>query len=275
MNRALFISGSHLRHRYFFNHLFQFFDEILLIEMKRENVLPTWGGVLDNKDAINFERHFSNREAVESRLFGDIEKTTEVSEITLIQVEPHTLNSKAIAEKIKQFSPEFGLIFGSDLIRSPVLEVLPFETLNLHLGLSPWYRGSATLFWPFVFLEPQFAGITFHRVIEEPDAGDIVLQLRPNLEIGDGVHDVGAKCVQAAKFAGAELCKFFLTNGSFYYSRQPTSGRLWRINDFHPSHLRIIYNLFDDDIVDAYLAGQLSNRQPTLINTISLPEKSF
>ena len=150
MNRALFISGSHLRHRYFFNHLFQFFDEILLIEMKRENVLPTWDGVLENQDKINFERHFSNRKVVESRLFGDIENEKSLrshnnsGRATYPEFQSHR-------RKIKQFSPKFGLIFGSDLIRSPVLEVLPFETLNLHLGLSPWYRGSATLFWPFVF----------------------------------------------------------------------------------------------------------------------------
>ena len=31
------------------------------------------------------------------------------------------------------------------------------KNLNLHLGLSPWYKGSATLFWPFYFLQPNYS----------------------------------------------------------------------------------------------------------------------
>ena len=90
----------------FFNHLFQFFDEILLIEMKRENVLPTWDGVLENQDKINFERHFSNRKVVESRLFGDIEKTKKVSShnnsgrATYPEFQSHRRKNKAILSQI-------------------------------------------------------------------------------------------------------------------------------------------------------------------------------
>ena len=33
--------------------------------------------------------------------------------------------------------------------------------INVHLGLSPYYKGSATNFWPFVNNELQFLGVTF------------------------------------------------------------------------------------------------------------------
>ena len=44
----------------------------------------------------------------------------------------------------------------------PTFAVLPKEKINLHLGLSPWFKGSVTLFWPFYHLMPQFCGSTFH-----------------------------------------------------------------------------------------------------------------
>ena len=65
----------------------------------------------------------------------------------------------------------------------------------MHLGLSPRYRGSATLFWPFYFLEPQYCGITFHYLLDEPDAGDIIHQTLADLELNDEIFDVAWKLI--------------------------------------------------------------------------------
>ena len=72
---------------------------------------------------------------------------------------------------------------------------LPKETLNLHLGISPEFKGAATLFWPFYFQKPGWAGATFHYLSDRADSGDIVHQVLPQLDITDGIHDVGAKTV--------------------------------------------------------------------------------
>ena len=39
-------------------------------------------------------------------------------------------------------------------------------TINIHLGLSPWYRGSATLFWPSYNLEPRKTELLFIKLIK-------------------------------------------------------------------------------------------------------------
>jgi methionyl-tRNA formyltransferase len=146
------------------------------------------------------------------------------------------------------------------------LSILPTNSLNLHLGLSPWYRGSATLFWPFYFMEPQYAGVTFHRLSEKPDAGKIVHQSCPVLLKGDGIHDVGARCVTDAASDAQTLIKWLCTGERLVEVTQLTSGRVWKTSDFKPSHLRVLYSLFDNDIVAQYLAHELGNRRPVIHN---------
>jgi hypothetical protein len=46
---------------------------------------------------------------------------------------------------------------------------------------------------------------------------------------------------------------------------QKSTGRLFLTKDFKPIHLRVIYDLFNDKIVDAYLNGKLGQKKPKLI----------
>ena len=177
------------------------------------------------------------------------------------------LNSSFLVQRVKRFKAQFAFVFGCDLIKGELFEALPEFNVNLHLGLSPWYKGSATLFWPFVLLEPQFAGVTFHKLALAADAGGIIHQSTPDLKRGDGVHDVGTRCVIDAAGQAIRICKSFLANGSLEVEKQHSNGRLWLMRDFHPSHLRIIYTQFGDRIVDRYLDGDLSHRTPKLVST--------
>ena len=169
---------------------------------------------------------------------------------------------------IKDFEPDFCFIFGVDLILSPTIDVLPKDKVNLHLGLSPWYKGGATLFWPFYHLAPQFCGSTFHNISKEADAGDIIHQCVPKLEIGDGIHDVGVKCVLKAAEDLPLMFDYWKRKRCFKKKEQKTSGRNWRGVDFHAYQLRVIYDLFDNKIVDKYLNGELDQRKPDLYSCL-------
>ena len=49
------------------------------------------------------------------------------------------------------------------------------------------------------------------------------------------------------------------------FQPQKTTGHLWLRKDFKPIHLRVIYDLFENQIVDEYLSGNLDNDLPNLI----------
>ena len=47
--------------------------------------------------------------------------------------------------------------------------------------LSPWYKGTATHFWPSYFLEPEFTGVAIHELSKKIDSGPLVHQVSGDL----------------------------------------------------------------------------------------------
>jgi len=265
--KILIISGSHPRHLYIHQAIIESSAECAAIVMEREHLIPDVPDDIVGKDKDNFEHHFEERNRIEREAYGDLAVNDVFSKISVHECMPENLNSYETADFAKKFSADMAFIFGVDIIKDPLLSILPEDKVNLHLGLSPWYRGSATLFWPFYFLQPQFAGATFHKIVLEADAGDVLHQCVPNLEKGDGIHDVGAKTVVRAKKDLIKLLKIYKRDG-WKYSKQTSTGRLFLTNDFEATHLRVVYDLFDNNIVDDYLLGNFGNKTPALIEGV-------
>ena len=266
--KLILFSGDHPRHLFVNKKVVEFFDDILVIVMQREELLPKPPIDIDNHEKELFNLHFKNRYRVESSVYGDLNASEVFKNFNSIFIQPNELNTEILANKIKKFDADFCFVFGVDLILDPVIDVLPVDKINLHLGLSPWYKGGATLFWPFYHLEPQFCGSTFHLITKQADAGEIIHQCVPELLSGDTIHDVGARCVVKAKDEISKLFDYWKRVRKFDSVFQKTSGRNWRKADFHASQLRVIYDLYQDKIVDSYLSGELSKRKPKLISCI-------
>ena len=266
--KLILFSGDHPRHLFVTKEILKYFDDIFVVVMQREQLLPDLPGEINDHDKRLFQTHFENRYRVESTVYGDLNAREIFTNLNSIFIKPDALNSELVADKVKRFNADFCFIFGVDLILDPVFDLLPENKINLHLGLSPWYKGGATLFWPFYHLVPQFCGSTFHQITKQADAGEIIHQCVPELLSGDTIHDVGARCVVKARDEINSILSHWNKSGGFDGMSQTTSGRNWRAADFHPSQLRVIYDLYDDKIVDSYLSGALSNRKPTLISCI-------
>jgi len=234
------------------------------VVMERESLMPSVPAGTDLHDCVNFKRHFQTRFIIEEQNFGNLRYEQVFNGIQFHVTNPATLNSVSTIEFIRMFAPDACIIFGTDIVKDPLIQELPYLTLNIHLGLSPWYRGSATLFWPFYFMAPQCAGLTVHKIINSVDAGDILQQSIPVISKGMGIHDVGAAVVKQGSNDVVRTIRKMIAGDPLRYSRQTTKGRLFLTRDFEPHHLRINYDLYDDRMVDALLDGHLGSRQPTL-----------
>ena len=266
--KLILFSGDHPRHLFVNKKVLEFFDDIFVIVMQREELLPTPPSDLDNHDKELFQLHFENRHRVETSVYGELNARDVFKNFNSIFIKPNELNTEIVADKVKKFNADFCFIFGVHLILDPVIDVLPKDKINLHLGLSPWYKGGATLFWPFYHLEPQFCGSTFHQITKQADAGEIIHQCVPELRPGDKIHDVGARCILKARDDLSRIFDHWKSEQGFEGIVQKTSGRNWRGVDFHASQLRVIYDLYQDKIVDSYLSGALGSRKPKLISCI-------
>lgn len=258
--RLLWIGGSHPRHLYYINTIARHYPLAGAIVEIREHLIPQPPEGLAEMDRQNFIRHFGNREKAERNYFGE----QSFPSCPLLKVTHTTLNTQESVDFVRSVDPDIVLVFGSGMIRDPLFSVLPRHTVNLHLGLSPRYRGAATLFWPFYFMEPTYAGSTFHYIVSEPDAGEIIHQVVPKLYPEDGIHDVACRVVIQSAQEALQLLEIFAKKGDWVTRPQKATGKNFLASDFKPEHLRVIYNLFNDDMVRQYLEGKLPCKQPNL-----------
>lgn len=266
--RVLLFSGSHSRHLFVMSKLLQLDADFRVVVMERESVMPELPGNIGDHDRANFDLHFKNRLQVETAAFGELSFGDTFSGTEMFVCGPKTLNAKETVNFVKREVNDVCVVFGCDLIKGDLLGALPALSLNFHLGLSPWYKGSATLFWPFYFMEPQCSGITIHKIVAAADAGEVLHQSVPILKKGMGIHDVGVATVLQGANDLVSAVKRIISGTELSFTEQTTHGRLFLTRDFEPQHLRVNYDLFNDRMVDEYLSGRLGNKIPKLITNL-------
>jgi methionyl-tRNA formyltransferase len=80
-------------------------------------------------------------------------------------------------------------VAASQILRRRVLEVPRFGCINLHSAPLPRYQGMMPNFWTMVHGEPH-AMVTIHYMVEQLDAGDIILQRPVPIRPEDSLHDL-------------------------------------------------------------------------------------
>ncbi len=131
----------------------------------------------------------------------------------------------ALLEKIK---PDVIVVYGTRIIRSHIFQRARKATLNMHTGLSPFYRGDSTLFWPIYYNEPDRLGVTVHKLVTEVDGGDIVFTGKIDYTRGDTETELFAKGVQTGTKLYLQAVQNVLDNTIIYHQQDLSLGREFR-----------------------------------------------
>lgn len=251
--KVLIICGNHPRHYFILKPLFKEFKNIRCIMMEREPVeqAPNYKCNTMN-EKILLKRHFKIRFDKESKFFGKKNIAENFSNKNMLYRSKSNLNSKKTLDFINHFKPNVCFVMGAGLLKNKLLNILPNLTINIHLGLSPWYRGSATLFWPSYNLEPWKTGVTFHKIDHNIDSGAILHQCRPRLEKNMGVIDLSIAAIKKAKVDFRKIIKKIKKKEKLSFKIQPTIGRTYFSNTFRAIHLKLIYEKFNDRIISYF-----------------------
>ena len=247
--------GDHLRHRWYATRLAES-DAVELRGVVSEQQPPQPRGRSESEDAL-VRDHFAQRRDAEERHFADA-RAWEDLDAPFVAVERGGTNTEPIAKWVAELEPAYLLMYGCGIIRAPLLEWYDGRAVNIHLGLSPYYRGHATNFWPLVNGEPECVGATVHLATLDVDAGPIVRQARPPMEPDDGSHDIGCKAIAGG--ADAVLASLpELDAGRLAPRAQQPGGRVYRHADFDADPGGAIAELrrrFAEGMIPEYLAAK-------------------
>lgn len=167
----------------------------------------------------------------------------------------NAINSPEYVAWIRDRAPDVIAVCGASILKKDLIQMPRHGVLNLHGGLSQFYRGLYTTDWAVHNGEPECIGATVHFVSEGVDDGDVVYQGRPVIEQSDNPNRLYEKVVrlgvkmmiQAIKDIEQERCKSVPLN---------KKGSLYLYDNFDLRAKRAAWRAIKNRVIEQYLTDR-------------------
>ena len=148
-----------------------------------------------------------------------------------------TANDAEAVAALRRIAPDAVVVFGTGLLKRPVLEICGENTVNLHGGDPEHYRGLDTHLWAID--HDDFDGLctTLHTVNEELDDGQIIATLPVPIVRGMQLHELRKANTEVCLRLVLDATAVFADRGTFVSRPQRTKGRYY---SFMPAELKEI-----------------------------------
>jgi methionyl-tRNA formyltransferase len=153
---------------------------------------------------------------------------------------PEKVGTPEWLERIALMRPDLILsVYYRNMISMKVLGLAPLGAFNMHGSLLPKYRGRAPINWAVLHGEPRI-GMTLHRMVREPDAGNIVDQEGVDIGPRDTAEQAFRKALPCARRVLERRIDALLSGtapetpqdhsqATYFGGRGPEDGRIdWR-----------------------------------------------
>ncbi|WP_078127601.1 formyltransferase family protein [Leptospira alexanderi] len=172
------------------------FAEIVYFVSEVNTVFP--GKVSDFfKKSEVMQEYFSQVIESEKKIFGDIDFLP--NNVRTLAVKSGDLNILTMKQLGDALLSDLFVVFGSSYIKGWLIDFLISKNaLNIHMGLSPYYRGSSCNFWALYDGNPAYVGATIHMLSKGLDNGNMLFHCIPKLKEGDTSFDFTMRSVLVA-----------------------------------------------------------------------------
>ncbi len=149
------------------------------------------------------------------------------------------INHPTVTALVDRLQPDIICVFGTSLIRQPLLGKGRLGMVNLHGGLSPEYRGADCTFWALYNAEPEKAGCTLHFIDAGIDTGRLIAHVCPEVLPDDGELTLFWRAVKDSAEVYAETLDR-LERAEPMGKAQLQKGRLYQVRDRGWRHERAL-----------------------------------
>ena len=169
------------------------------------------------------KEYFRHVIEAEKHFFGDIKFLP--SNVYQLPVENGDLSKLNLSILEPALNSDVYVVMGASYIRGPLMDFLATKsTLNIHMGVSPYFRGSATNFWAAFDGHPEMIGATIHYLDKGLDTGNVLYHALPKPEYED-TFMVGMHAVKAAE----ESLVARISDGSIFKMKEAKQDRSQQI----------------------------------------------
>lgn len=251
--RIVILTGNELRHKYV-RKIMAISERYRVLRTYCESADKGLRSQVESREETGNERqlqHVLEREESEKLFFQKaVQQLEDYSNPSLI--EKGDINQQKYVDEIMALAPDVIAAYGCSIIKPPLLKAFPGKVVNVHLGLSPYYRGTGTNFWPFVNGEPEYVGATFMYMNEGVDTGSIIHQIRASVLPSDNVHSVGNRLIKDMAYVYRDLLEEFKNLETMKQIPVPVQERVYRKKDFGEKALVELHDKIKNGLFEKY-----------------------
>ena len=180
MKITLFTSNKN-RHNYLINLLSTISDELFVVQ-ECGTIFP---GVIPGHYQASpiMKKYFENVNVAQSKLFGNSYVNNLKKNIKISPMLSGDLN-KCSMDLLSDFlKSDAYVVFGSSYIKGELVDFLVEQrAINIHAGVSPYYRGTDCNFWALYDDNPHLVGTTIHLLSKGLDSGPMLYHAMSNIK---------------------------------------------------------------------------------------------
>ena len=180
MKITLFTSNKN-RHNYLINLLSEVSDELYVIQ-ECSTIFP---GIVPGHYQVSptMKKYFENVSNAQSKFFGDSYVNNKKKNIKILPMISGDLNQCSLNLLSDFLKSDVYVVFGSSYIKGELIDFLiKQKAINIHAGVSPYYRGTDCNFWALYDANPHLVGTTIHLLSKGLDSGPMLYHAMSNLK---------------------------------------------------------------------------------------------
>lgn len=190
MKNYAILTSTGKRHAYFANRMLESFNVKLVIAEDKAQ--------LEGRAADTENKFFANHSLPECSFI----------------VPKGKVNSQKVHNLLRENDIDIALVFGTSILSNDTLQSVNEFMINIHTGLTQYYRGVDSAFWAIHNDDLDKIGVTLHKVNSGIDTGKILYQSVPFIQRNDNPDSLFMKlCKEGAdllseKSEEIDACEF-------------------------------------------------------------------
>ena len=257
MKSVTVFTSNQPRHLNLINELSKIFDEVYAI-IESNTVHP--GNINDFFKKSNImQSYFSKVIESENKFFGNL--TFLPKNVAPLIIRFGDLNMLDFSLLKNSLKSELFVVFGSSFIKGDLIDFLiKKNAVNIHMGVSPYYRGSSCNFWAMKNKDYEYVGSTIHMLSKGLDSGKMLFHALPSFE--PNPFDYTMKSVKSAQMG---LIKHIKNNSLNKLNKLNQNKNLeisyTKNSDFNDN---VAFNFMNDNIPLNLFKQKVENRNMSL-----------
>ena len=259
MKVTLFTSNNH-RHNYLINLLSNICDELWVVQECKALFTGKIDDKHQNKNII--EKYFIKVLEAQNTIFKKEFVNKNNKNIKTLPILAGELSNLSLSYLDDFLKSDIYVVFGSSYIKGELINFLiKQKAINIHAGISPYYRGADCNFWALYDDNPHLVGSTIHLLSKGLDSGPMLYHAMSNLKTNPFEYTMST--VKSAFHSIAERIK----DGSIFKIEPEAQNKLKEIR--YSKKIE-----FNENIVKDYFGKQV-NLNSKLFNKSLLKDPYF